>query len=239
MQFAFWIVAVIATPPAMYAFSRIFLYTALRSAPLSRIESALFADRMFFILYAMLAAALLAALAWEALFPDHTDQQALGALPVRPRTVAAARLAAALAMASGFAAAIGVPTALLFAMVATTSPVMGFLPTVVAAHILATIGGAMFVFTALLVVRARSPSSFGADAADRLALLLQFLTVLALVEVFFYLPWCCRFSCARCSQATRRGVCFRRSGLPRSTRPLSAHATSSRRNTPGRRSRRS
>jgi hypothetical protein len=187
-QCAIWAVAVLATPPAMYAFSGIFKYTALRVRPPDVIEATVLADRMFFVLYGMLAAALLAAVTWEALFPDQTDQEVLGVLPVRPRTAAAARLTASVGVVLTLAASINVPTALLFALVATTSPVMGFLPTVAIAHITTTMGGSLFVFLALLGVRASVALLFGATSADRLAIVLQLATVIALIETFMYLP---------------------------------------------------
>jgi len=188
IQFAIWGTAVVATPPAMYAVSGIFKYTALRVRPVEVIEATVLADRMFFVLYAMLAAALLAAVTWEALFPDQTDQEVLGALPVRPRTAAAARLTASVGMVLAFAAAVNVPAGLLFALVATTSPELGFLPTVAIAHITATVGGSLFVFVALLLVRAVVALLVGTNASDRLAIVLQLTTVIALVETFLYLP---------------------------------------------------
>ncbi len=187
-QFAIWAVALVATPPAMYAFSGMVKYTALRVRPAAVIEATVLADRLFFVLYGMLAAALLAAVTWEALFPDQTDQEVLGGLPVRPRTAAAARLTAAAGMALTFAAAVNIPAGLLFALVATTSPALGFLPTVAIAHITATVGGSLFVFLALLLIRALVALLCGTNAADRLAIVLQLTTVIALVETFVYLP---------------------------------------------------
>jgi hypothetical protein len=187
-QFALWTTVVIATPPAMYAFGQPFKYARLALAPAGVIEQVVLSDRTFFVVYGMLAMALLAAMTWEALFPDRTDQEIMGALPVRPRTVAAARLAAALMMAGAFALALNVPTALLFSLTATTHPAMGFLPVVLFAHLLSTMAACMAVFVILLVVRGTVAFAFGADVADRLATVLQLVAVIAMVEIFFYLP---------------------------------------------------
>jgi hypothetical protein len=188
IQFAIWMTALAATPPGMYAFSRMIAYASLRAQPASVIEAVVLRDRMFFVFYGMVATALLAALTWEALFPDRTDQEVIGALPVRPRTLAAARLSAALWMALIFAAAINVPTAIFFAFVSVTHPALGFLPTVLVAHMVATMTGSLFVFLVLLVARGVVAVAFGADVADRLAMLLQLAAIVSLIELFIYLP---------------------------------------------------
>lgn len=188
VQFAIWTTALAATPPALYGFGQMFKYAALRRAPAAVIEQVVLGDRMFFVVYSMLAAALLAALTWEALFPDRTDQEILGTLPVKPRTATAARVSAALLMAAVFAAAVNVPSGLFFAFTAATHPLLGFLPIVFVMHIISTVGAAMLVFLVLLLTRVLVAVIVGARVADRLASLLQFASVVALVEVFFYLP---------------------------------------------------
>ena len=108
-QFTLWIVAAVAIPPAMYAFNRMLQYTSMGVRWTPDYELVLLADRMYFVLYMMLASALLAALLWQGLLPDATDQEVIGPLPVRDRTLAAARLTGALVLASGFAIAVSVP----------------------------------------------------------------------------------------------------------------------------------
>ena len=93
-QFALWSLVLIATPPAMYAFHQLIDYSARHFQKAAIIEHAIQVDRMFFLLYGMLVAALVAAATWEALLPDVADQEIVGSLPVRPRTLAAARLVA-------------------------------------------------------------------------------------------------------------------------------------------------
>ena len=98
MLFALWFMALAMTPPLLVAAPKFVQYAFLKKAPAALVLQIATAERAFFILYGMLATALLAALTWDALFPDRTDQEIVGALPVRPRTLAAARLAAALAL---------------------------------------------------------------------------------------------------------------------------------------------
>lgn len=187
-QFALWIVIVVATPPWMFSVNQMFRYAGLAAASPAAVLEVVLAHRMFFVLYGMLATALLAALLWDALFPNQEDQEVLGALPVRPRTVAAGRLAAALRLATICGVAISGPSAVVFAVISTTHPALGVLPAVFVAHLLAAVGGAVFMFAVLLVIRAVVALVAGAESAERLATLLQLATVVALVEVFFYMP---------------------------------------------------
>jgi hypothetical protein len=188
IPFAIWVTGVVAVPPAMFAFAQMVAYAALTKADTASVSRVAFDHRMFFVVYGMLAAALLAALLWESLLPDATDQEIVGVLPVRARTLAAARLAAAIVIAIAFAAAIAVPAAVLFAIVATTHPALGFLPMVLIGHIVAVMGASVMVFLGLLVVRAILAVCAGAHMAERLATSLQLATIIALVCVLFYLP---------------------------------------------------
>ena len=187
-QFAIWGTALAAVPPSMFAFGQMFKYAALRRAVPIEVEQILLVDRMFFIVYAIVTTALLAALTWEALLPDRTDQEIMGVLPVRARTVAAAQLAAALTMALLFASAVHIPSAVVFALIAAANPVVGSIVPVFVGHIVATIGAALTTFAALLVVRGIAAMTLSASAANALAGVLQLASVAALIETFLYMP---------------------------------------------------
>ena len=187
-QFALWGTVLLALPPAMYAFRQLLRYSALTFAPYAVIDQMIQADRMFFLLYGMLAAALLASVMWEALLPDRTDQEIVGVLPVLPRTLAAARLAAAVIVAAIFSSAISLPAGIMMAVAAPSHPALGFLPTVLVAHVLATMGGSLFAFTALLAARGAIAFCLGDQSSERLATLLQLITITALAEIFFFIP---------------------------------------------------
>jgi hypothetical protein len=156
--------------------------------PAERFEAMLNADRLFFLIYGMLAAALLAALTWEALYPDRTDQEIVGVLPVKPRTLAAARLSAAVATSVVFTTAISLPAAAVYSIAAVQHPLVGALPRVFLGHIAATTLGCAFVFLSLVAVRGIVAIGAGERAANRLAVVLQLVTIVALVEVFLFLP---------------------------------------------------
>jgi len=187
-QFAIWGTAFLAVPPSMFAFSQMFKYAALRHASAIEVEQIVLVDRMFFILYAIVTAALLAALTWEALLPDRVDQEILGVLPVRARTVAAAQLAAALTMALMFAAALHLPSAAIFALIAAANPVVGHVVPVFVGHLVATLGAVLTTFAALLVLRGMAALALSVSAAHALAGVLQLVSVAALIETFLYLP---------------------------------------------------
>jgi len=188
LQFAIWVTALATTPPSLYAFSQIFKYALLRRATPEVMERVVLGDRMFFVLYAMIAAALLAALTWEALVPDRTDQEIVGVLPVRPRTLAAARLTAAMTMATAFAVAINLPASVFFALVAATHPLLGSVPMVFIAHLTMTVAAALTVFLALLAVRGVVALSVSTLLASVTAGVLQLASIGAVIEALVYVP---------------------------------------------------
>ncbi len=188
MQFAIWASALAMTPPFLVAVRKIIDYPFLLHAPAGVVERVVLADRVFFVLYGMLATTLLVALVWDALSPTRTDQEIVGVLPVWPRTLAAARLTAALAMAMGFAAAINAPAALIYSAASAVHPLVGGFPRVLAGHLIATTLGCAFTFLGLLSARAVVIVCAGERVATRLAVVLQVVTFVLLVEVFFFLP---------------------------------------------------
>ena len=188
VQFAIWATALALCPPLLLSVRKIVEYPFLARMPPERFEAMLNADRLFFLVYGMLAAALLAALAWEALYPDRTDQEIVGVLPVKPRTLAAARLSAAVATSVVFTTAINLPAAVVYSVAAVQHPLVGALPRVFLGHVAATTLGCTFVFLSLVALRGIVSICAGERVANRLAVVLQLVTIVALVEVFLFLP---------------------------------------------------
>jgi hypothetical protein len=188
MDFTLWMLALIATPPAFFAARQVLTYTALINAPLEVVHGVALAHRLFFVIYGMLAAALLAALTWEAVFPDGRDQEIVGVLPVRPRTFAAARLGAAMVVCLVFCAAVNVPAALLYTAFCAGHPAFGNIVTLLAGHVLATMMGSFLVFFTLLTARGVAAIILGARAGAWLGAGLQLISVVLMFEVFFFLP---------------------------------------------------
>jgi hypothetical protein len=77
-----------------------YAYLSHLSAP-QPYREALRADELWLITLMMSAVGLLTAIKWQSLFPDLRDYRALGALPLRPRQIFAAKLAALLLVAAG------------------------------------------------------------------------------------------------------------------------------------------
>jgi hypothetical protein len=189
MEFALWMLALLATPPAFFAARQVMIYTSLTNAPLEVVQRVALGHRLFFVAYGMLAAALLAALTWETLFPDGRDQEIIGVLPVRPQTHAAARLGAAATLGVVVTAVVNVPAAAIYTMMSAGHPLFrSLIPQLALGHVLATMCGSLFVFFALLAVRGVTAIVLGARAGAWLGAALQLVTVILLVEVFFFLP---------------------------------------------------
>jgi hypothetical protein len=188
-QFVIWLLALVATPTAFFAARQVLTYTGLVRAPEHVVQMVALQHRLFFIIYGMLAAALLAALIWEAVFPDGRDQEIIGVLPVRPHVFAASRLSAAAIVGVTFTAAVNLPAALLYSVFSGGHPLFGWnIPGLFIGHALATTCGALLVFFALLIVRGLAAVLFGAGAAKWAGALLQVVAVVAMLEAFFFLP---------------------------------------------------
>jgi hypothetical protein len=190
-QFAIWSFALAVTPPLLFAMRMMNKYFFMSQRP-AVLERVALADRLFFVVYAMIAAAFLAAMLWDALFPDRDDQEIVGVLPVRPRTLAAARLTAALAAATAFSAGIALLPGIVYmsnvAVGYRAASVIGSAPTVFIAHIVAVTLAGLFTFACLLALRAIAVLCLGAQVAQRAAAILQFAAVVALLESLVFLP---------------------------------------------------
>ena len=190
-QFVIWSVALVATPAFFFAAKMMNKYVWLARRP-DVLAEAVAVDRLFFIVYVMIACALLAAVLWEALFPDRQDQEIVGVLPVRPRTLAAARLAAALIVAAAFSAAVALPSAFMYGLNVGAAfrsvPIVGWAPAVFVAHSATLIAAGVFTFASLLALRAIAVACVGGDVVQRAAAILQLVTVVLLVECFIFLP---------------------------------------------------
>jgi hypothetical protein len=190
-QFVIWSFALLASPAFFFAAKMMGKYVFLWRRPdvLLRVVPE---DRLFFIVYMMLATGLLAAVLWEALFPDRQDQEIVGVLPVRPRTVALARLAAAMVVATIFSAAIAAPSGFMYSLNVAVAHksfhIVGWWPPVLIAHVVAVTSAGMFTFAALLAARGLAVLCLGGATVQRAAALLQLVSVVLLVESFIFLP---------------------------------------------------
>jgi hypothetical protein len=189
MEFALWMAALVATPSVFFAARQMLTYSALVSAPVELVQSFALSHRLFFVTYGMLAAAFLAAVTWEAIFPDGRDQEVVGVLPVKPYVFAAARLAAAVKVSLIFLTLVNLPAAVLYSFFAMAHPLFGWnLPGLVAGHFAATMLGSQLVFFVLLSIRGLTAVIFGAGAGKWFGAALQVITVVLMFETLFFLP---------------------------------------------------
>ena len=189
MEFAMWMMALIATPSAFFAARQMLTYSALEHAPVQVVQTFALSHLLFFIVYGMLAAAFLAATTWEAVFPDGRDQEVVGVLPVKAHVFAASRLAAAVKVAVIFIGLVNLPAALLYSLFAMGHPLFAWnFPGLFIGHALATMLASLSVFFALLTLRGMTAVVFGAGAGKWLGAVLQLVTVVAMFETLFFLP---------------------------------------------------
>lgn len=125
----------------------------------------------------MIALAFIALLIWEGIFPDRRDGRILSALPIRSRTFVLARLAA---------------LAALFAIVTVGSaslPTLAFVPIGnPAAHFISFLGIASFSFFAIVAVQCLVLNIVGRAAAQRLAIVLQIVVVITILQALTVVP---------------------------------------------------
>ena len=187
-QFALWGAALLATPLLYAALTWPSRYPWLRARSLEQLQSAVLADRLFFVIWPMLVALFVGALLWDGLFPDRTDQQVMGVLPVRSRTVAAARVAAALSSMAVLLAGISLPAAVMYALAGAAHPSVGRVPGIFVGHMAASVSAGLFAFGVLLTARGAIALAVGASAAARIAVVLQLVSVVVIFESFMFLP---------------------------------------------------
>jgi hypothetical protein len=121
---------------------------------------------------AMIALAFVALVVWEGIFPDRRDSRILSPLPIRARTFVVARLGAL----AGFFGLFAVGSTVLpsFAFTTVGNPV---------AHFVALVALDAFAFFAIVALQCVLLNIVGRAAAQRLALVLQVLIVIVLLQV--------------------------------------------------------
>jgi hypothetical protein len=144
--------------------------------------------KLFFVGYSMAAVGLLTVLVWDALFPDRRDLMVLGTLPIRGRTVVAAKLSALVAFVGGFALAVNVPTTLVVSFAVGGFSTLGTFLRYPFGHLTATVLAGMFVFLSLLALQTTLALVLPRRALHALAVAAQLVFVIVVVEWFVYSP---------------------------------------------------
>jgi hypothetical protein len=149
------------------------------------IETRLAQLAVLFVSYSMVTTGLLTVFIWDTLVFDKRDSMVLGPLPVRGTTIVAAKLAALATFLLGAALAVNLVSGLPFAFV--TGGPEGHLLRHLAGHLSGTIGGAVFVFCALVIVRGLLVIVVSPHFAATIGSFLQFI-FLSAVLCFMMVP---------------------------------------------------
>ena len=128
---------------------------------------------VLFVSYSMSTTGLLTVFIWDALVFDKRDAMVLGPLPLRGSTIVSAKLAALATFLVGTALAVNITSGVPFGFV--TGGPEGHILRHLAGHLSGTIGGAVFVFSTLVIVRGLLVLLVSAHAAATVGSFLQFL----------------------------------------------------------------
>ncbi len=141
-----------------------------------------------FVTYSMVTVGLIAVFVWDSLDFDRRDAMVLGPIPVRGRTIVAAKLMALGTLLAIATLPINLINAFFFA--AETADSMGARGFVVhfAAFLVATVLAAVFVFAAVVTVRGLVSIVAGQQVAAAAGSFLQFAFVVALLSCVFLSP---------------------------------------------------
>jgi hypothetical protein len=140
---------------------------------------------VLFVSYSMITTGLLTVFIWDTLVFDKRDAMVLGPLPLSGRTIVGAKLAALATLLIGSASVVNITSGLPFAFV--TGGPEGHILRHLAGHLTGTIGGAVFVFCTLVIVRGLLVLVVSAHVAATVGSLLQFV-FLSAVLVFMMVP---------------------------------------------------
>jgi hypothetical protein len=157
---------------------------AARNMP-ELIEARLAQLAVLFVSYAMVTTGVLTVFIWDALVFDKRDSMVLGPLPLRGTTIVAAKLAALATFLLGPALVVNLTSGVPFGLV--TGLTEGRFLQHLAGHLIGTIGGAVFLFCALVTARGLLVLLVSPQFATTVGSLLQFIFMSA-VLCFMMVP---------------------------------------------------
>jgi hypothetical protein len=179
----------ILLPPGLFLMVAIFPeYENVTAYHPKLVDQARLRVALILVMWAMATIGYIAMFVWEGLAFERRDAMVIGPLPVSHRTVIGAKLAALGALLLGSALAINLVSALPFASVTANHLGLDAFVRDTAALLAATIGGATFVFTSLVVARTLLMLLGSPRLAARLGSLLQFLFVAGILCFVSLLP---------------------------------------------------
>ncbi len=146
-------------------------------------------DKELLISLAMAATGFLSILTWDGLFPDRRDCLTLHALPIRKRTIFAAKLSAVLAMFGVVSLALNAPTTALFPwLVLGDKAPLGALAGNMLAHAAAVFSASAFLFFAFLTLQGLLVAVLPFRQYKWISSWVQMGSLFAILSVFFLMP---------------------------------------------------
>jgi hypothetical protein len=188
-QFVIWGIAGLSAPGFTMALwlGRSYTHVVHAGRPGLLMQSVL-RDQLLYVTFSMMALGFVALLMWESVFPDRRDVRVLDVLPISTRTHVVARLAALGMLAALFAIGINVPAAVAFGLDLWVYDVANSTFRLFAGHLMATASAGLCAFFLVIVVQGLLLNLFGSGVARRLALILQSLFVVVLIQTLFLTP---------------------------------------------------
>ena len=188
-QFFFWLLAALAIPGLFIPWIMAFewqLLALIEGPEMVRIASR--AEKTFYLGFSMIAAGMLAAVAWSSLLPDRRDTLILGALPVRPRVVVQAKLLALAAYVGLVVAGMHAAGSIFWGSILGDKVSLLFSVRGVAAHFIASSAASMSVVLAVAATQGLTLSLVGPALFRRMSTVLQVVVVGSMVLGLAALP---------------------------------------------------
>src|SRR5580765_213984 len=187
VQLVIWSVVLVATPtltlPGVFAQK----YTGLWFEP-GTLGPAIASDRLILLTLAMIAAGLVAIVTWENALPDRRDARILGALPISTTVFVTARLLALAQLFALFFVTLGLLPSVMFSGLASAYLEPGGFLRMIGAQVLAALAGTLSTFCAVIALQCLSIRILGRAMAQRVAIVVQILFAVVLVQMIFLLP---------------------------------------------------
>ncbi len=152
------------------------------------LRASLAADRTMAMLLTMTATAFITLAVWENIFPDRRDSRTLGVLPLRTRSFVLARLYAIVVVFAILFLGTTAISSFGFGIIASLARLPEGMFSVLISHFLAVAGGEAFVFFGIVAIQCALLNVTGPSTAHRVAVVLQVLLIVAVLQMPLVLP---------------------------------------------------
>jgi hypothetical protein len=176
--FFFWLLPFLGVPNFFYPLGQMFrwnLIARIRGPEVLRVMTE--GEKAVYLGLAMVAAGVLSAITWNSLLPDRRDGLILGGLPVRPRTVVRAKLAALALYIGAVAVATHLLAALTWGIFLASGNTFGFAVRGVLVHFVVACAASLFVLLSVTAIQGTVLAVAGPRVFARVSPILQFIVV--------------------------------------------------------------